>query len=66
MTNYLDIGELAVLMGTSIAAIRRTLATKPFDLPPKMYIPGSKMLRWREVEVKKWMYEHGLSPGPCC
>lgn len=63
MTKYLDIEELAVLMGTSSAKIRRSLETKPFDVPPKMHIPGSSMLRWRVVEVKKWLYEHGLVPA---
>lgn len=61
MTKYLDVEELAVLMDLTPSTIRRYVAKKPFNLPPKMHIPGSKMMRWRKVEAEKWLYEHGLS-----
>ncbi len=61
MTAYLDIDELAELLGQSVRALRRNMRTAPHKVPPRMHIPGSKMLRWRTTEVKSWMFETGLS-----
>lgn len=61
MTKYLDVEELAALMGLSPSTIRRYMTKQPFNLPPKMHIPGSKMARWRKLDAEKWLYEHGMS-----
>lgn len=61
MTIYLDIEELAPLLGQSTRSIKRKLRTVPHQLPPKMYIPGSKMLRWRMHDVENWLVETGRS-----
>lgn len=60
MTKYLDIDELAKLLGKSHATIRRNLRESPRRVPPKMHIPGTKMLRWRLVEVEIWLEEQRL------
>lgn len=57
MSTYLDIFELATLLGQSTRTIRRNLVNCPHLIPPKVYIPGSRMLRWRSHEVERWMYE---------
>ena len=59
MTKYLDIDELAALLGQRADTIRKKLRVSPYALPPKMHIPGSRMLRWRAHEVKIWLQEHG-------
>lgn len=61
MENFCDIDELAVLMELTTRTIRRRILRRPFDVPPKVHFAGSKMLRWRESEVKTWLYEHGYS-----
>lgn len=61
MTNYLDIDELSPLLGQSTQCIKKKLRTAPHQLPPKMHIPGSKMLRWRMHEVENWLTETGQS-----
>ncbi|NHZ43649.1 helix-turn-helix transcriptional regulator [Massilia aquatica] len=61
MTKYLDIEELAALIGLPPSTIRRYMAKQPFNLPPKKHIPGSKMMPWRKFDVEKWLYEHGTS-----
>jgi predicted DNA-binding transcriptional regulator AlpA len=58
-STYLDIDELAQMLGRSSNSIRRDLANRPFRLPPKMHFPCSKMLRWRICDVENWMYETG-------
>lgn len=61
MTKYLDIDDLAVLLGQSTQTIKKKLRNVPHQLPPKMHIPGSKMLRWRTHEVQNWLIETGRS-----
>lgn len=61
MTAYLDIDELAERLGQSVRALRSNMRTAPHKVPPRMHIPGGKMLRWRTTEVKSWMFETGLS-----
>lgn len=59
MSAYLDIDELAQMLGRRSSSIRRNLARRPYLVPPKMHIPGSNMLRWRACEVENWMFEIG-------
>jgi predicted DNA-binding transcriptional regulator AlpA len=58
---FLDIEELAVLMNIRSGTLRRWISQKPFAVPPKMHLGGTKMLRWRKAEVETWLYEHGHS-----
>jgi predicted DNA-binding transcriptional regulator AlpA len=60
MEKFLDIHELAVVMNLTADSIRRRISRQAFDVPPNMHFANSKMLRWREAEVKTWLYEHGL------
>jgi predicted DNA-binding transcriptional regulator AlpA len=65
MTNYLDIDELAELLAVRPETITRNLKHNPGRVPPKMHIPGTGMLRWREHEVRFWLDEQracGLRP----
>lgn len=57
MTNYLDIDELAKLLGKSQETIRKNLRDNPRRVPPRMHMPGTKMLRWRKTEVEIWLEE---------
>jgi len=54
---YLDIDELAELLGQSVNTIKKKLVANPTSLPPKMHLPGASMLRWRAQEVQNWMME---------
>jgi len=64
MPNYLDIDELAELLGISSATIRRNLRLAARNVPPKMHIPGTKMLRWRRADVEVWLEEQVAMFGP--
>lgn len=54
---YLDINELAELLGQSVPTIRKKLVANPTALPPRMHLPATRMLRWRAQEVANWMVE---------
>lgn len=58
MTKYLDIYELGELMGMSPVIIRKDTRRNPRRAPSKMYIPGTKMLRWGCFEVERWPDEN--------
>lgn len=57
MTNYLDIYELAELLGKRPETIRRNLKRRPWAVPPKMHIPETNMLRWKRADVEVWIEE---------
>lgn len=57
MTIYLDVWELGERIERSPAAIQRQLKTRPWDLPPRLYVPGSPLLRWRRQDVEIWIHE---------
>lgn len=58
MTNYLDIYELAEMLGKHPETIRKNMKSRPWTVPPRMHIPGTRMLRWREAEVVRWLEEN--------
>jgi predicted DNA-binding transcriptional regulator AlpA len=56
---YLDVDELATLLGESTSSIRRKIKAGSSEVPPRVHMPGSRMLRWRLQEVETWMWETG-------
>lgn len=63
MTKYLDIFELGELLGKSPETIRKNMRINPSRVPPRMHIPGTKILRWRPVEVNNWLVEQAGLDG---
>lgn len=61
--NLLDIHELAELLGRSPATIKKDLRRNPRAVPPRLHIPGTRLLRWRRVDVEAWLAEH-VDGGP--
>ncbi|MGF6937110.1 putative DNA-binding transcriptional regulator AlpA [Paraburkholderia sp. UCT70] len=54
----LDLDELAALLGRSPATIKKDLRRNPMAVPPRLQIPGTRLLRWRECDVDAWLAEH--------
>jgi predicted DNA-binding transcriptional regulator AlpA len=59
MTDYLDIYDLAEVLGKTPETIRRNLKNRPMTVPPTLHIPGTRMLRWRRADVEGWICEQG-------
>ena len=55
MTPLLNIGELAALLGRSAETIKRDIRRNPEAVPPRLNLPGTRMLRWRESDVQTWL-----------
>lgn len=54
----LDIDELGALLGRSRETIKKDLRRNPLAVPPRLHIPGTRLLRWRECDVDAWLAEH--------
>ncbi|HRQ46988.1 MAG TPA: hypothetical protein PK725_08560 [Rhodocyclaceae bacterium] len=58
-----DLPELADLLGRSPETIKKDLKRNPIAVPPRLYIPGTRLLRWREEDVRTWLAMHVLPGG---
>jgi predicted DNA-binding transcriptional regulator AlpA len=54
----LEIDDIAALLGRSAETIRKDIRRNPMAVPPRLHIPGTRLLRWRECDVKAWRTEH--------
>ena len=58
MSKLLDIQELAELLGRSTETIRKDVRRRPDAVPPRLVIPGTRLLRWRASDVEAWLEAH--------
>lgn len=55
MSKLLDIHELAEYLGRSPETIKKDLKRNPLAVPPRLHIPGTRLLRWRVEDVEQWL-----------
>lgn len=55
MSKLLDLNELADYLGRSPDTIKKDLKRNPIAVPPRLHIPGTRMLRWRMEDVEAWL-----------
>lgn len=53
--NLLDLDDLATLLGRSPETIKKDLRRNRLAVPPRVYIPGTRLLRWRMTDVEAWL-----------
>jgi len=58
MSKLLDLRELAALLRRSPETIKRDLRRNPAAVPPRVELPGTRLLRWRAVDVQSWLEQH--------
>lgn len=51
----LDLQELASLLGRSPETIKKDIKRNRLAVPPRLHIPGTRLLRWRRVDVDAWL-----------
>lgn len=59
----LDLGELAEVLGRSPETIKKDLKRNPLAVPPRLQLPGTRLLRWRAVDVDSWLEQHVQTAG---
>jgi predicted DNA-binding transcriptional regulator AlpA len=57
----LNLEDLAQLLGRSPDTIKKDMRRNPDAVPPRMKLPGTRLLRWRLVDVQAWLQK--LSGG---
>lgn len=58
MSKLLDLNELAAVLRRSPETIKRDLRRNPAAVPPRVALPGTRLLRWRAVDVQNWLEQH--------
>ena len=53
----LDLAELAELLGRSPETIKKDMRRNPDAVPPRLQLPGTRLLRWRPCDVQAWLDE---------
>lgn len=51
----LDLNELSIFLGRSPETIRKDMKRNRLALTPRLHIPGTRLLRWRKVDVDAWL-----------
>lgn len=51
----LDLNELSALLGRSPETVKKDLRRNRLAVPPRIEIPGTRLLRWRLVDVQRWL-----------
>ena len=54
----LDLDDLASLLGRSPETIKKDMVRNHLAVPPRLHIPGTRLLRWRQVDVAAWLASH--------
>jgi predicted DNA-binding transcriptional regulator AlpA len=57
------IEDLARLLGRSPETIRKDIKRNPAGVPPRLCIPGNRLLRWRPADVDGWLAAHVQRDG---
>lgn len=55
MSRLLDISGLAELLSRSPETIKKDIKRNPLAVPPRLHIPGTRLLRWRQEDVDAWL-----------
>ncbi|MYM30628.1 hypothetical protein GTP58_20045 [Duganella sp. CY15W] len=58
MDKLLDVFELADVLGRSAETIKKDLKRNPVAVPPRVHLPGTRLLRWRPADVDAWLAEY--------
>lgn len=56
-TRLLDLNELSALLVRAPETIRKDLKRNPHAVPPRLHLPGTRLLRWSPADVDRWLTE---------
>jgi len=51
----LDLHELSELLSRSPETTKKDLKRNRLAVPPRLHIPGTRLLRWRRLDVNAWL-----------
>lgn len=53
----LNVEEVAALIGRRPETLKKDLKRNPMAVPPRLLVPGTRLLRWRPCDVRSWLDE---------
>jgi predicted DNA-binding transcriptional regulator AlpA len=59
----LTLSELASILGRNPETIRKDLRRNPDAVPPRLQLPGTRLLRWRAIDVESWLASNVQNGG---
>lgn len=57
----INLEDLSNLLGRSPETIRKDVHRNPAAVPPRLIIPGTRLLRWRSSDVHAWLAKQATS-----
>ena len=57
-TPLMNLQEVATFLGRSPETIKKDLRRNPAAVPPRLHLPGTRLLRWRRSDVDAWVASH--------
>lgn len=54
----LDLYALSVFLGRSVETIKKDMKRNRLAVPPRVHIPGTRLLRWRPADVDRWIADY--------
>lgn len=51
----MDLNELSALLGRSPETIKKDMKRNRLAVPPRLHIPGTRLLRWRKIDIESWL-----------
>lgn len=54
----LDLNDLGIMLGRSPETIKKDIKRNRLAVPPRLHIPGTRLLRWRKIDVETWLASH--------
>ena len=59
---FMDVEEVAALLGPSPETIKKDIRRNPLAVPPRLHVPGTRLLRGRPCDVEAWLDECAEKP----
>jgi predicted DNA-binding transcriptional regulator AlpA len=57
-STLVDLNELSTMLGRSPETIKKDLKRNRLAVPPRLHIPGTRLLRWRQIDIDRWLASH--------
>lgn len=54
----LTLEDLARMLGRSPDTIKKDMRRNPDAVPPRLVLPHTRLLRWRQCDVEAWLASH--------
>ena len=58
LEKLLALNDVARCLGRSAETLKKDMRRNPCAVPPRVIVPGARLLRWRVSDVEAWLAAH--------